>query len=170
MLCRSGLLLADCTQTMALIDGFADQNLLADKGYDTDATIDQTERQSITPVIPTKKNRKKQRGYDREIYKARHLVENAFLHLKQWRGIAARYAKNTAPFLAAIHSGHLLVGFNLVKTQGVPRGTRKSGSLRSDYDAATDLSDVHALNKPDATATIEVFSSLCNHRPIATMV
>ncbi len=32
----------------------------------------------------------------------RHLVENAFLHLKRWRGIATRYAKNTASFLAAV--------------------------------------------------------------------
>ncbi|MBS4163014.1 hypothetical protein PRO82_000295 [Candidatus Protochlamydia amoebophila] len=35
--------------------------------------------------------------------KLRHLVENAFLHLKRWRGIATRYAKNTALFLAAVH-------------------------------------------------------------------
>ncbi|MBI4740015.1 MAG: IS5/IS1182 family transposase, partial [Betaproteobacteria bacterium] len=30
-------------------------------------------------------------------------VENAFLYLKRWRGIAARYAKNVASFLAAAH-------------------------------------------------------------------
>ncbi|MCE0483288.1 MAG: IS5/IS1182 family transposase, partial [Methylacidiphilales bacterium] len=29
-------------------------------------------------------------------------VENAFLHLKRWRGIATRYAKRTASFLAAV--------------------------------------------------------------------
>lgn len=39
----------------------------------------------------------------KEIYKLRQLVENAFLHLKCWRGIATRYAKNAASFLAAIH-------------------------------------------------------------------
>ncbi len=33
----------------------------------------------------------------------RHLIENTFLHLKRWRGIATRYAKNTASFLAAVH-------------------------------------------------------------------
>ena len=43
------------------------------------------------------------REYDKELYKARHLVENAFLHLKGWRGIATRYAKNTSSFLAAVH-------------------------------------------------------------------
>jgi transposase len=77
--------------------------LLADKGYDTDAILEQAKNQGMQPVIPPKKNRIIQRKYDKELYKLRHLVENAFLHLKQWRGIATRYAKNTASFLAAIH-------------------------------------------------------------------
>ena len=34
--------------------------------------------------------------------KLRHLVENAFLHLKRWCGIATRYAKNSASFLVAV--------------------------------------------------------------------
>ena len=53
-------------------------------------------------VIPPKKNRVEQREYDKALYRLRHLVENAFLHLKRWRGIASRYAKNTASFLAAV--------------------------------------------------------------------
>jgi transposase len=53
-------------------------------------------------VIPPKKNRTEQRAYDKALYKYRHLVENAFMHLKKWRGIATRYAKNTASFLAAV--------------------------------------------------------------------
>lgn len=53
-------------------------------------------------VIPPKKNRVEQRVYDKAIYRLRHLVENAFLHLKRWRGIATRYAKNMASFLAAV--------------------------------------------------------------------
>ena len=57
----------------------------------------------MKPVIPPKKNRKVMRQYDKELYRARHLVENAFLHLKRWRGIATRYARNTASFLAAVH-------------------------------------------------------------------
>ena len=53
-------------------------------------------------VIPPKKNRKEQRSYDDALYKLRHLVENTFLPLKNWRGIATRYAKNTTSFLAAV--------------------------------------------------------------------
>jgi transposase len=58
--------------------------------------------QGIKSVIPPKNNRKDQREYDTDIYNLRHLVENAFLHLKRWRGVATRYAKNTASFLAAV--------------------------------------------------------------------
>ena len=77
--------------------------LLADRGHDSNALIDQAKSQNMEPVIPPKKNRIVQRPYDEELYKLRHLVENAFLHLKRWRGIATRYAKNSKSFLAAVH-------------------------------------------------------------------
>jgi len=93
---------ADCTQAAGLIDGLTAEMLLADKGYDSNTILEQALSQGMTPVIPPKRNRKDQREYDKEIYKLRHLVENAFLHLKRWRGIATRYAKNTASFLAAV--------------------------------------------------------------------
>ena len=86
-----------------LIEGLTAEHLLADKGYDADAIIDQAVRQGMKPQIPPKSNRKIQREYDKALYRLRHLVENAFLHLKRWRGIATRYAKNTASFLAAVH-------------------------------------------------------------------
>lgn len=53
--------------------------------------------------IPPKKNRKEQREYDKYLYKLRHLVENCFLVLKRWRGIAARCAKTSDAFIAAVH-------------------------------------------------------------------
>lgn len=76
--------------------------LLADKAYDVDYIIEKAISQDMEIVIPPKKNRKEQREYDEYLYKMRHLVENAFLHLKRWRGIATRYAKNTKSFLAAV--------------------------------------------------------------------
>jgi len=93
---------ADCTQAGALIDGVQAAYLLADRGYDVNALIDQAIAQGMVVVIPSKRNRKEPREHDKELYKARHLVENAFLHLKQWRGIATRYAKNTSSFVAAV--------------------------------------------------------------------
>ena len=53
-------------------------------------------------VIPPKRHRVEKREYDKDTYKLRYLIENAFLHLKRWRGIATRYAKNSKSFLAAV--------------------------------------------------------------------
>ena len=93
---------ADCKEACALIDGISASALFADKAYDVDSIIEQAVKQGMKVVIPPKKNRKVQREYDEYLYKLRHLVENAFLHLKRWRGIATRYAKNSSSFLAAV--------------------------------------------------------------------
>ncbi|HEY2661646.1 MAG TPA: transposase, partial [Caulobacteraceae bacterium] len=41
--------------------------------------------------------------YDRDLYKARHLIENFFADLKQYRAIATRYDKTARNFLAAVY-------------------------------------------------------------------
>lgn len=92
---------ADCTQAGLLIEGLSAQHLLADRGYDSDAIVEQATRQGMQVVIPPRRNRKQARSYDKALYRHRHLVENAFLQLKRWRGIATRYAKNAESFLAA---------------------------------------------------------------------
>ena len=92
----------DATQAVPLITGISAECLLADKGYDSDKIVDAATSQGMEVVIPSRKNRVVKREYDKELYRLRHLVENAFLHLKRWRGIATRYAKNTASFLAAV--------------------------------------------------------------------
>ena len=85
-----------------MIDGIDAEWLLADKGYDSNEIIEKAVSQKIKVVIPPKKNRKIQREYDEYLYQLRHLVENAFLHLKRWRGVATRYSKTTSSFLAAV--------------------------------------------------------------------
>ena len=77
-------------------------HLLADKGYDSDMIVAKAEAQGAKAVIPPRKNHKHPRAYDKALYKLRHLVENAFLHLKRWLGIATRYAKNLSSFIAAV--------------------------------------------------------------------
>ncbi len=94
---------ADCSQAIPPLEGLDTKALLADKGYDANAILEYTEEHGITAVIPPKRNRKVQREYDKDLYKPRHLIENAFLYLKRWSGIATRYAKNASSFLAAIH-------------------------------------------------------------------
>ena len=76
--------------------------LLADRGYDTDEIVNYCIENEIEAVIPPKKNRLVQREYDSFIYKIRHLVENAFLKLKQWRGVATHYAKTTSAFIGTV--------------------------------------------------------------------
>jgi transposase len=93
---------ADCTQAEGLITDIKAQYLLADKGYDSNKIIKQALDQGMEPVIPPRKNRKIQRPYDVDLYKLRHIIENTFLRLKDWRGIATRYAKNIKSFVAAV--------------------------------------------------------------------
>jgi len=88
-------------------------SILADRGYDSDAIVEQARQQGMQVAIPPRKNRKDPRSYDKDLYKLRHLVENAFLHLKRWRGITTRYAKNAASFLAAVQIRCLLLWLNV---------------------------------------------------------
>ena len=78
--------------------------VLADKGFDADERVlIPLQKAGKTAVIPPKANRKVQRSYDQELYKARHLIENFFAKLKLFRAIATRYDKTARNFLAAIH-------------------------------------------------------------------
>ena len=78
--------------------------LLADKGFDADQRVlIPWQEAGKVAVIPPKANRTLQREYDKELYKARHLIENFFAKLKLFRAIATRYDKTARNFLAAIH-------------------------------------------------------------------
>ncbi|WP_234489035.1 transposase, partial [Oxynema sp. CENA135] len=80
------------------------QALLADKAYDADERVRQPlHERGIEVVIPSKKNRKQAHDYDRFLYQTRHLVENFFAKLKQYRGIATRYDKRSVNFLGGIY-------------------------------------------------------------------
>lgn len=94
--------MADCTQAEPLTRGIDAQALIADKGYDTDAIVEAAKHVGMQVVIPPKSHRKHPRSYDQDLYKVRHLVENAFLKIKRWRGLATRYAKKASSFLAAV--------------------------------------------------------------------
>ena len=69
---------ADCTQASRLIEGITAEYLLADRGYDSDAIVEQAGVKGMNPVIPPRRNRKTQRDYDPELYRLRHIVEVHF--------------------------------------------------------------------------------------------
>ena len=93
---------ADCTEACDLIEDIQAESLIADRGYDTNEIVEAATKAGMQVIIPPKKNRKTKREYDRHVYKIRHLVENAFLHIKQWRGVATRYAKKSSSSLAIV--------------------------------------------------------------------
>jgi transposase len=87
--------------------------LIADKSFDADKrVIEPLAKAGKQVVIPPKANRRIQRDYDRELYKARHLIENFFARLKQFRAIATRYDKTAVNFLAAVHLAATLITLN----------------------------------------------------------
>jgi transposase len=89
------------------------ETLIADKAFDAqERVIDPLLAVGKTVVIPPKANRKVSRDYDRDLFKARHLIENFFAKLKQFRAIATRYDKTARNFLAAIHLAAAVIWLN----------------------------------------------------------
>lgn len=87
-----------------LLPGMQASILIADKAFDADERVlEPLAASGKTAVIPPRANRRSPRTFDRALYKARHLIENFFAELKQFRAIATRYDKTARNFLAAIH-------------------------------------------------------------------
>jgi transposase len=87
--------------------------VIADKAYDAqERLIAPLQRAGKVIVIPSIRSRKRVRHYDRHLYQARHLIENFFSKLKQYRAIATRYDKTACNFLGAIHLAAAVVWLN----------------------------------------------------------
>jgi len=87
--------------------------LIADKAFDADARVlEPLAAAGKTAVIPPRANRRSPREFDRDLYKARHLIENFFAKLKQFRALATRYDKTARNFLAAIHLAAAAIWLN----------------------------------------------------------
>lgn len=68
--------------------------VVADKGYDSQALRELIKRRDTQHVIPRKGDSKQGNDdIDWCLYRYRHLVENAFLKIKKYRGVATRYDK-----------------------------------------------------------------------------
>ena len=90
----------DMKGVVPLIKGVSFDALLADKAFDADWLLKDLDARGATAVIPPKANRRVQRDYDKEAYKWRHLVENYFAKIKEFRGIATRYDKTDCSYAA----------------------------------------------------------------------
>ncbi|PKQ11721.1 MAG: hypothetical protein CVT70_12310, partial [Alphaproteobacteria bacterium HGW-Alphaproteobacteria-1] len=86
----------------ALIEGLSCGQFLADRAFDANWLREALAEAGIEAVIPPKSNRKFPAEFDRATYKWRHLIENLFGKLKEYRGIATRCCKTDSSFSAFI--------------------------------------------------------------------
>ena len=94
---------ADCTVAPDCVSALPGvKELIADKGYDSEAFRRFLKSQGITPVIPGRSNRKKKIRYKKKTYKKRNTVERSHCHTKDARRIATRYDKLAQSFLSAL--------------------------------------------------------------------
>lgn len=92
----------DLRGTAALIDGLTCGQFLADRAFDANWLRDALAGAGIEAVIPPKCNRRFPAEFDRHTYKWRHLIENFFGKLKEYRGIAMRCCKTDTSYCAFI--------------------------------------------------------------------
>jgi transposase len=93
----------DSVAVADLLDGVAMGALIGDKGFDNDALRRTLAERNTTAVIPPKAGRKAAIACDFGMYRWRHLVENFFCNIKQFRGIATRYDKSDQSFSAMVY-------------------------------------------------------------------
>jgi transposase len=93
----------DSKGVMPLLEGLSFAAFLGDKAFDNDKLRAEVHERGAKAVIPPRRNRKLAIAYDREMYKWRHLVENFFARIKEFRRIATRYDKTDTSFAATIY-------------------------------------------------------------------
>ena len=86
-----------------LLDGVAFGALIADKAFDSNAIIADLDARGAKAVISQHSRRIKPLTIDAEMYKWRHLIENFFCKLKEFKRIAMRSDKTDKSFSAMIH-------------------------------------------------------------------
>lgn len=93
----------DTVGVAPLIDGLAFEGLIADKAFDANWIIAELDQRGAKVVISQHPRRSRPLAIDREVYKWRHLVENFFCKLKEFKRIAMRSDKTDQSFEAMIH-------------------------------------------------------------------
>ncbi len=86
-----------------LIDGLAFGGLIADMAFDSNAIIADLNQRGAKVVIAQHPRRSAPLPFDAALYKWRHLIENFFAKLKDFKRIAMRADKTDQSFGAAIY-------------------------------------------------------------------
>ena len=99
----------DTVGVATLIDGVDFDGLIADKAFDVNWIIEELERRGAEIVISQHPNRVAPREIDAEVYKWRHLIENFFCKLKEFKRISLRACKTGSSFSAMIYIGAAVI-------------------------------------------------------------
>ena len=86
-----------------LIDGLSFDALIADKAFDSDSIIADLDERGAKVVISQHPRRTLKLPLDTEMYKWRHLIENFFCKLKEFKRIAMRADKTDTSFSAMVY-------------------------------------------------------------------
>jgi transposase len=92
------------------------EQLLADKGYDSDAVRRDIEERGGEPLIPTKINRKAQVVVRKALYRLRNRIERFINRLKNSRRVATRYEKLIETFSAFVLLAAIRIWIRFVHT------------------------------------------------------
>ena len=93
----------DSVGVAPLISSIAFGALLGDKAFDVDWLRAELDARGAAAVIPPKADRKAAIPCDWAMCRWRHLIENYFAKLKEFRAVATRYNKTDTSFRATIN-------------------------------------------------------------------
>ena len=92
-----------------LIKGIEFDGLIADKAFDTNWIIAELHQRGAKIVISQKVNRTAPLVLDSDVYRWRHLIENFFCKLKEFKRVAMRSCKTDTSFAAMIYVSSALI-------------------------------------------------------------
>ncbi len=99
----------DTVGVAPLIQGVEFDAFVADKAFDANWIVDELNERGAKVVISQMPQRKAPLDIDREVYKWRHLIENFFCKLKEFKRVAMRSDKTDTSFGAMIYLGAALI-------------------------------------------------------------
>ena len=106
----------DTVGVAPLIDGLAFEGFIADKAFDSNSIIADLNERRAKIVISQHPRRASPLPIDAEIYKWRHLIENFFCKLKEFKRIAMRADKTDQSFAANIHLAAAVINSRRIST------------------------------------------------------
>lgn len=114
--CITGGHVADIKAAPELTDRNKMKCLIADRAYGAKKYRGDLASRHIEACIPPKSNEKNPAPYDKQLYRKRHVIENMFAKLKDWKGIAFRGNRCAHSFRSFVALALVFIFFNAYRT------------------------------------------------------